>query len=144
MKSKARSCPPLVFASVLLLSALSMPAQPEPTRFRRLNSGVEGEVTIGPLCPVVGPGHPCPTNEAPYQTTITVLSRNGREMGEIITDTAGQFQLKMPPGTYVLVPAVPQTDPPGGITFPYAEPVVVTVKAKESTQVSIRYFSGIR
>jgi hypothetical protein len=70
--------------------------------------------------------------------------RNGKEIGEVNTDADGEFELQLPPGTYILVPEVPQTNPPGGITFPYAEPMVVNVRAKQFTSVSIQYYTGIR
>src|SRR5204862_2679611 len=127
-------------AIALMLTALTGAAQTiQPKGFGHLKSGIAGQVTISPLCPVVGPGHPCPTNEGPYQTTITVLSPRGRVLQQVETDVQGGFRLNLPPGTYILVPEVPETDPPGGIAFPYADPVAVEVKPRQVTNVAIRY-----
>jgi len=129
----------------LMLTALNCTAQTlKANGFARLKSGIEGQVTIGPLCPSVGPGRPCSPNERPYQTTITVLSLHGRMLGEVETDTQGFFQMNLPPGTYILVPDVPETDPPGGRTWPWAESVVVEVEPRQVTDVEIHYDSGIR
>ena len=131
-------------AVALMMMALTCAAQGTREKgFSHLQSGIAGQVTISPLCPAVGPGT-CPTNVGPYQTTITVLSGHGRVLDELETDAQGFFRLNLPPGTYILVPEVPQTDPPGGITWPWAEPVLVEVKAREVTNVGIRYDSGIR
>ena len=35
-----------------------------------LTSGIEGQVLIGPMCPVVQAGTPCP--DKPYQATIVL------------------------------------------------------------------------
>src|SRR5882672_3131917 len=57
----------LWFAVVALtLTALTCTTQVARAKgLPHFKSGIVGQVTISPLCPVVGPGHPCPTNEGP-------------------------------------------------------------------------------
>src|SRR6188474_3664668 len=56
---------------ILFLSTCSMDATPA-------DSGLEGQVLIGPMCAVVQVGQECP--DQPYQATLTINSPNGRKI----------------------------------------------------------------
>ena len=65
------------------------------------DSGVEGRVTIGPMCPVVQQGTECP--DAPYSAALVVEDERGREVARIESSPDGSFRVALSPGTYQLV-----------------------------------------
>jgi hypothetical protein len=98
-------------------------------------SGIEGQVLIGPMCPVVQQGQECP--DQPYQATLTVLSPYGVQIMQFQTDEQGRFNVPLVPGEYVLHP-----EAPNGI--PYAGDQAFAVGTGKYTQLLIHYDSGIR
>ena len=112
----------------LLLAACTPP--PTPT-----DSGIEGQVFIGPMCPVVQEGQECP--DQPYQAVLTVLSPDGREIVQIQTDEQGIFKIPLTPGEYILRPESPNV-------LPFASEQSFVVESGAFTQVTVNYDSGIR
>jgi len=98
-------------------------------------SGIEGQVLIGPMCPVVQPGQACP--DQPYQATLTVNSPNGVQIVQFQTDAQGHFKVPLVPGEYILHP-----ESPNGI--PFAGDQSFTVESGGYTQITVNYDSGIR
>ena len=98
-------------------------------------SGIEGQVMIGPMCPVVQPGQACP--DQPYQATLTVKSPNGVQIVQVQTDAQGRFQVSLVPGDYILHP-----ESPNGI--PFAGDQSFTVQTGQYTHITVTYDSGIR
>jgi len=119
----------LFILSVFLLSACA--STPTPA----VDTGVEGQVTIGPMCPVVRLDQPCP--DQPYQATLTVLNLAGKEIAQIQTDVNGLYRLALQPGDYILYP-----ESPNGM--PRAQDQPFTVIAGLFTKLDIVYDSGIR
>ena len=113
---------------VLLLAACLQTPQ-------SLDSGIEGIVTIGPMCPVMQENVPCP--DKPYQAELNVLTTSGKEVTRFQTDENGRFRIDLAPGDYILHP-----ESPNGL--PYAEDLPFTVNDHEFTQLKISYDSGIR
>ena len=99
------------------------------------DSGVQGEVRIGPINPVEQPGV---DNTAPYSAKLTVRSRpDGKITAEATSSADGRFRIFLAPGGYTLEPE--QGDP-----LPVAAPVDFTVVAARFTTVNVGYDSGIR
>jgi len=98
-------------------------------------SGIEGQVLLGPMCPVVQEGQDCP--DQPYQATLTITSRNGVQVAQFQSDEQGRFRVSLVPGEYVLHP-----ESPNGI--PFAGDQSFTVETGRYTQLTIHYDSGIR
>jgi hypothetical protein len=99
-------------------------------------SGIQGQVTIGPACP--GPvriDNPCP--DRPFQTTFIILDPNNQVVTQVQTDEQGNFRVVLPPGTYTLHTASPTPMPPSGDQ-------TVTVAEGQFTQVNIVFDSGMR
>ena len=113
---------------ILILSTCSIDATPA-------DSGIEGQVVIGPMCPVVQEGQECP--DQPYQATLTVNSLDGRKIVQVQTDEQGRFKIPLIPGEYILHP-----ESTNGI--PYAAEQTIIVEADKFTQVIVNYDSGIR
>ncbi len=114
---------------VFLLAACARTPTPPP------NTGIEGQVLIGPMCPVMQAGIPCP--DQPYQTAITVQDSQGARVAQFQSDAQGAFRVPLPPGDYILAP-----ESPDGFTHAPEQPV--TVSAGRYTSVTITYDSGIR
>jgi hypothetical protein len=117
---------------VLFVVALAACSSVNPTPS---DSGVEGQVFIGPICPVVQIGQDCP--DKPYQATLTVNSPNGERIVQIQTKEDGTFKIPLPPGEYILHPESPNV-------MPSAQEQPFTVEEGKFTQVIVSYDSGIR
>jgi hypothetical protein len=101
------------------------------------SSGIEGRVTIGPQCPVMQEGSPCP--DAPYVATVRVL----RDGAEVVTGRSAQdgtFHIPVAPGRYE-VEGVP-LDGEGLVAATAQQHVVVTTGGY--TRVDLSFDSGIR
>jgi len=99
------------------------------------DSGVQGEVRIGPVNPVEQPGV---QNDAPYAAALRIKKASG---GKVVAETRsaadGSFRVALPPGDYVL-------EPVNGDPLPIAEPQDFTVGPGRFTTVRVDYDSGIR
>ncbi len=115
---------------ILILLLATCSAEPAST-----TSGVEGQVFIGPACPVMQVGQECP--DRPYQTTLTVNNSNGREIVKVQTDSEGRFKIPLEPGEYILRPESPNV-------MPFAAEQNFTVVSGRFTQITVTYDSGIR
>ena len=98
-------------------------------------SGIEGQVLLGPMCPVVQQGQECP--DQPYQATLTVKSLDGVQVTQFKTDEQGRFQVPLVPGQYILHP-----ESPNGL--PFAGDQSFVVETGKFTQLTVNYDSGIR
>ena len=98
-------------------------------------SGIEGQVLIGPMCPVVQQGQECP--DGPYQATLTVNSPSGVQIVQVKTDAQGHFKVPLVPGSYSLHP-----ESPDGVAF--AGDQAFVVETGRYTQLTVHYDSGIR
>ncbi len=123
-----------MFKRIIILLAVVLTAcasvNPIPT-----DSGVEGRVFIGPMCPVVKIGEECP--DQPYQAVLTVNSPKGERIVQVQTEADGAFKTPLPPGDYILHPESPNV-------MPFAEEQSFTVEAGKFAQVIVNYDSGIR
>jgi hypothetical protein len=102
------------------------------------DQGIRGVVVLGPTCPVETEASPCP--DRPMQgVTIRVL-RDGTPLDVTATsDPSGRFQVRVPPGDYMLEAVVP----PGGPGM-FAKPIQVTVSPGAFVEVTVRVDSAIR
>lgn len=119
----------LIGVLILLLATCSI-YSPTPR-----GSGIEGQVLIGPMCPVVQPGQECP--DQPYQAKLTVDSPNGVQLVQIQTDKNGNFRVPLVPGNYILHP-----ESANGI--PFAGDQSFSVETGSYTHLVVNYDSGIR
>ena len=98
-------------------------------------SGIEGLVTIGPMCAVLQEDTPCP--DEPYQAQVIVLDGDGDEVATFESGADGTFRVNLGPGAYTLEPQSPGA-------LPFASPLDVEVRAGAYTHIDIQYDSGIR
>ena len=123
----------------LVLAACTPSASPSlaPGGTSALATGVGGLVLAGPTCPVERPNESAcvrPVSGA----TILALDSAGGEAGRTVSDSTGAYFLRLPPGTYEIVPqAVP------GL-MGVAAAARVTVTAGAALPLDLRYDTGIR
>ena len=100
------------------------------------DTGVEGYVTIGPSCPVMQVGNPCP--DKPYAATLTILAEPSRlQVAQVQADAMGYYRVELAPGHYTLHPESPGK-------MPHAEDLPVAVQAHHFTRLDVVYDSGTR
>ena len=119
----------LTYFLTLTLSACASSATDTTT------SGIEGQVLIGPMCPVMQEGVPCPYQ--PLQATITVLDEDRHKVTDFQSDAQGNFKIGLKPGTYILVPGAANA-------MTHAGEQTVTVVEGQFIRVTVNYDSGIR
>ena len=97
-------------------------------------TGITGVVTVGPMCPVMVEGSPCP--DGAWTGTVRAVATPGGQVFEAQTNVNGRFSFEVPPGTYDLTPVVagPQT----------AQTTSMTVTPGQIRDVTLRVDSGIR
>jgi hypothetical protein len=100
-------------------------------------SGVEGRVTIGPVCPVVQQASPCP--DAPYAATVQIVA-DGSVVASGRSGDDGVFRVPVAPGTYT-VRGIPLDD--GGLATATDVPNVM-VAAGAFAHADLSFDSGIR
>jgi hypothetical protein len=118
----------LVAALALLvcMACASHPAAPA--------GGIEGQVTVGPTCPVEQAGSPCPPGT--WTGTVRATSSDG-SVHDTATGADGSYRLALAPGTYTVAPVVE------GAVPPTARPATVTV-GTTMQQLDLELDSGIR
>ena len=96
--------------------------------------GIWGAITAAPTCPVERPGQHC----APRGVAATVKAeRRGQTVNSTQSNSAGDYAMKLRPGTYTIVVDT-------GSTLPRCPTKTVTVAKFQSVQVNITCDTGIR
>jgi hypothetical protein len=103
----------------------------------KFGPGVAGNITVGPITPVCQPDVPCERPFAGASVHIIGLRGAGTEVvGSAVTNTAGNFLVSVPAGTYVI-----HVDTE---VFPRCDEVKVTVNTKTFAFVTLECDSGLR
>src|SRR5664279_521727 len=122
-------------ALVLAVAAACNPGpgpSPVPTVTHVLTTGVSGVVLAGPTCPVEQAGQsPCVRSVS--DATILALDSARHEVGRATSDASGAYFLRLPPGTYEIVPQAVQ-----GLMRPPGE-TIVTVSDRAPIQLDLQY-----
>jgi len=101
------------------------------------DTGVEGVVTIGPMCPVVQVGQPCP--DKPYAAKLTVVNPSGKVITRASVDANGRYRIPLEAGDYLL-----QAEATDGGPFPATAGYPFTVSQGSWTRLDLTMDSGIR
>jgi Immunoglobulin-like domain of bacterial spore germination len=103
------------------------------------SSGINGQVVLGPTCPVehVPPDPACAPR--PYQTSIRITQEATPTVAykTISTDASGTFSVVLPPGAYTLTPQ-------GGNPFPRCADSSAIVTAGAFQMLTLTCDTGIR
>ncbi|MEX1247795.1 MAG: hypothetical protein WEA61_04890 [Anaerolineales bacterium] len=99
--------------------------------------GIRGMVLLGPNCPVVQEGEPCP--DTLFETELVVTGADGaREILRFASDADGTFEVKLPVGDYAI-------RSPEGTTLPYCMTnVTLSVRPGLMTETIVYCDTGIR
>ncbi len=104
-------------------------------------SGIRGTVVLGPTCPGPASQDPGANDPVPcltaYAANLVVTDSEGAVVARVGSASNGTFSVNLPPGEYVVTPAI--TD-----SYPIAQPVSVTVLPGQYASVEINYDTGIR
>lgn len=100
-----------------------------------ITSGIEGQVFIGPICPVMQVGKPCP--DQPYQATLSVVRSNGQKVVRFQTEANGTFHQALAPGDYILRAE-------SSSVMAYAKEQPFSVQPNLYTRLIVQFDSGIR
>ncbi len=124
---------------LMVLAACSniTPFEPDGNDLKLSESGIEGQILLGPIRPVVRlDGGP---NTAPMVAEVQVQDPKDDTMIQTFSSAEdGSFRVVLAPGTYKLIPQS------FAQLYPRASPQEVVVEAGVFTQVTIDYDSGIR
>ncbi len=101
------------------------------------DTGVEGIVTVGPMCPVVQAGQECP--DAPYAASLTVVLASGRIVARASAADDGSYRIALDAGDYLL-----QAEASDGGPFPASAGYPFSVLEGAWTRVDVTLDSGIR
>lgn len=103
-------------------------------------SGIQGTVMLGPLCPVESfPPNKLCANE-PYQTQFQVLTASGKNaVKDFGSDVLGQFKVELPPGDYLIFQGTTTS------AYPHCSEIgPITVRAGDFASTTINCDTGIR
>lgn len=109
------------------------------TEPEKIDSGVEGIVTLGPTCPVMREGD-LSCADKPYATTIQAIAMGSPKSSFFTTvesDKEGKYKITLPPGEYALQPV-------GGSVMPRCETKNITIKPSEILKINLSCDTGIR
>lgn len=99
------------------------------------NSGIYGQILLGPTCPVERAGQNC---TKPYQGTVIIETLNrSREITRFTSDKNGNFRVILNQGNYYLVPL-------SSNVFPRGMPQTVRVYKNSFAKITVTYDTGIR
>ena len=105
-------------------------------------SGIDGQVLVGPTCPVERADSPCPDRPVAIELAVYAASDLSAPVATVTSGSDGHFHVELAPGTYV-VQRAPCTLG-ASCTFPRTTPQTVVVQSGETAQVIVRGDTGIR
>jgi hypothetical protein len=102
---------------------------------------LEGQVTVGPLSPVVqaGVSQPTPPPEVYAERKIVIYAADGQQVvSQVDIDGSGHYQVTLPVGVYVVdINHV-------GIDYAKGLPQPVTIEPDQTTHLNVAIDTGIR
>lgn len=119
---------------------VDVPATSTTTTVLPSNSGIQGKVSLGPMCPVMRDPPDPNCDDKGYQTNVQIIavgSPKSSPYATVQTDKDGAYKIMLPPGKYAVQPV-------GGNTFPYCGMQEVTVKSGVVSVVNVSCDTGIR
>jgi hypothetical protein len=132
----------LKIASGMLLGLLVIGAcEPTWLHLKADGSGVAGEATVGPTCPVARVGEVCPPGHIAMSVIMTRRGWPG-VAAVVHAGAGGRFRVPLPPGLYTLHVLRSPWHPP----LPYLKQsaIAVRVRAHAYTSVTVDFDSGMR
>jgi hypothetical protein len=129
----------LALASCQGSAGSSTTTSPTPLATAASDTGIHGQATAGPVCPVEkNPPDPSCAPRPVSGAVVIVRSPAGTEVARVTTGTDGTFAVAVPPGQYVV-----EGLPAAGLMGTPA-PQNVTVVAGPATTIDLSYDTGIR
>jgi hypothetical protein len=105
---------------------------------RNQDTGIlEGKIRKGPLSPMIRPGGPS-ADAGLAGAQVDIATVDGKPVASVRTDSAGNFRIRLPPGTYNV------TMHSHGAMFTRDLPATVTILANHEQRLDILLDTGIR
>jgi hypothetical protein len=123
------------FLILLLLPACQSGTAANTGDLNRLETGLEGVVTRGPIQPVCSVDVPC---DAPFSAEFRVFQED-RIVASFHSDSGGRFRVELMPGSYEVAP-----DPDAPIFLAETQRRPVEVGPTGITNVTLQFDTGIR
>ena len=103
---------------------------------QQAETGIEGTVLMGPMCPVVTYPSSCP--DQPFSALFHVFNEEGNDVSKFQSDEQGHFRVELSPGEYNII--VDES-----VAFlQRRQSKKVIVNEKEFTSVTLLFDTGIR
>ena len=101
---------------------------------------LEGRMTIGPICPVERPDHPCnPTPEMYASHTVFVYTWDRTKLiSTLAPDAEGKFSVALPAGSYLVDVRHDAVGSANGV------PATITINPEQTSMMVIAIDTGIR
>jgi len=99
-------------------------------------SGLEGQMWLGPTCPVQKPNDPA-CDDRPYAGLAQVETLEGMVVAQVQADAEGRFKVGVRPGAYILAGK-------SAPVYPRGERIGVTVPQSGFAPVTLHFDTGIR
>jgi hypothetical protein len=130
-KCEFSSCP-IVATTTAVVSTTT------PKTILPYNSGVRGNILLGPTCPVIQNPPDPQCNNRPYSTLVTVFRKSDRVHAYAIgeSDKEGKFSFSLPPGEYEIHA--------GESNLPRCASIDVKIEPNIYTPVTVYCDTGIR
>jgi hypothetical protein len=103
------------------------------------NGVLQGQVTIGPLCPVETEDDPCLPEPSLFTSHKLVILSDGKEVQRVDIDGEGNYRTELPPGIYTVDYTPRDIGIPGLFKPPSAE-----IREGQTTILNIHIDTGIR
>ena len=99
---------------------------------------LEGQVSIGPICPVERPDNPCKPSPEAYAARKMIVSKGGAKVATVDIDSNGHYSVQLDAGTYTIdINRI-------GIDRSPELPKQIQIKTGETIKLDISIDTGIR
>lgn len=109
----------------------------DPNGASTVETGIRGQILLGPTCPVVPANDDGHCADKPYGATVNVETPDGIFVKSFTSNENGDFYVRLSPGAYVFLPIS------SGV-YPKSKPITVNVQEGVVNTVNIYFDSGIR
>ena len=129
----------LLFLATMAVVAAATAIYWSPSQTVQKEKGIlEGQVTIGPICPVERPDMPCKPSPETYAARKILVFKQGSKVAAVDINSDGSYSIELEVGTYTI--DINKT----GIDRSPELPKQIEIKAGQTTKLNISIDTGIR
>ncbi len=128
----------LLFLAIIGVVTVAVVYWPSLQTAQKEKGTIEGQVTIGPICPVERPDMPCKPSPETYAARKILVFKQGSRIAAVDINSDGFYHIELEEGTYTV--DINKT----GIDRSSELPKQVEIKAGQTTKLDISIDTGIR